>query len=103
VPTRVGSFDVADCKLASTKGPSDQSSPCLGFRSTDGKVLEIGGFACGTPGNPIDRARLACALDRLDLILAGEDRGLRAFFTGAPDSLVLHAAPRRARRREMSR
>jgi hypothetical protein len=60
---------------------------CLGFRSTDGKVLEIGGFACGTPGNPIDRARLACALDRLDLISAGEDRELRAFFTGAPRQL----------------
>jgi hypothetical protein len=87
VPTRVGSFDVADFTLASTKGASDQSSPCLGFRSTDGKVLEIGGFACGTPGNPIDRARLACALDRLDLISAGEDRELRAFFTGAPRQL----------------
>ena len=51
------------------------------------QILEIGGFACGTPGNPIDRARLACALDRLDLISAGEDRELRAFFTGAPRQL----------------
>ena len=85
LPTRLGSFDVADLTLG---GATDHPArSCLGFRSTEGKVLEIGGFACGAPGDPIDRTRLACTLDRVDLIAAGEDVELRAFFTGAAGQL----------------
>ncbi|MEA2760259.1 MAG: hypothetical protein QOH65_2872 [Methylobacteriaceae bacterium] len=87
LPARLGSFDVADFTLAGTAGASGQSTSCLGFRSADRRILEIGGFACGTPGNPIDRARLACTLDRIDLISAGDDTELRAFFTGAAGQL----------------
>jgi hypothetical protein len=87
LPTRLGSVQVADLALAGATGASGQTTPCLGFRSAEGKVLEIGGFACGTPGNPIDRARLACALDRVDLVSAGDDAELRAFFTGAAGQL----------------
>jgi hypothetical protein len=85
--TRLGSVEVADLALTGAAAGSGQNTTCLGFRSAEGKVLEIGGFACGTPGNPIDRARLACALDRLDLVSAGEDVQLRAFFTGAAGQL----------------
>ena len=85
--TRLGSVEVADLGLAGATGPSGQTTPCLGFRSAEGTVLEIGGFACGTRGNPIDRARLACALDRVDLVSAGDDAELRAFFTGAAGQL----------------
>ena len=85
--TRLGSIHVADVALAGATGASGQTTPCLGFRSAEGKVLEIGGFACGTPGNPIDRVRLACALDRVDLVSAGDDAELRAFFTGAAEQL----------------
>jgi hypothetical protein len=46
-------------------------------------VLQIGGFACGAPGKPVDRAALACTLDRIDLVAAGDDTDMRAFFTGA--------------------
>ena len=87
LPTRLGSFDVADFTLAGTAGASGQSTACLGFRSAEGRVIEIGGFACGTPASPIDRARLACTLDRIDLISAGDDTELRAFFTGATGQL----------------
>ncbi|MBV9395312.1 MAG: hypothetical protein JOZ84_12975 [Methylobacteriaceae bacterium] len=85
--TRLGSFHVGDVALARATGASGQTTPCLGFRSAEGKVLEIGGFACGTPGNPIDRERLACALERVDLVSAGDDAELRAFFTGAAGQL----------------
>jgi hypothetical protein len=83
LPTRLGSFDVADFTLSGTGSAPGQSTACLGFRSADRRTLEIGGFACGTPGNPIDRDRLACTLDRIDLVSAGDDTELRAFFTGA--------------------
>jgi hypothetical protein len=87
LPTRVGSFDVAEVTLAATGRGSVESAPCLGFRLAYAPVLQIGGFACGTLGRPIDRARLACALDRIDLISAGDDTDLRAFFTGAKGQL----------------
>lgn len=87
LPIRLGSVDVADVTLAATGRGSVESAPCLGFRLADAPVLHIGGFACGTLGRPIERARLACVLDRIDLVSAGDDTELRAFFTGAKGQL----------------
>jgi hypothetical protein len=78
--TRFGDFQVADIILAS--GAREES--CVGFRhSADSARLRISGFACGTPTRPVDRAILACALDRLDLIAAAGEPGLSAFFARA--------------------
>jgi hypothetical protein len=85
--TRFGTFEVADFTLEGQAAVPGQSTRCLGFRLAGAKVLQIGGFACGAPGRAIDRARLACALDRIDLVSAGDDRELRAFFTGAAGEL----------------
>jgi hypothetical protein len=82
--TRFGAFQVADFTLEAPAGTSGQSTQCLGFRLDNAKVLQIGGFACGTPGKPIERARLACTLDRIDLVAAGDDTEMRAFFTSVP-------------------
>ena len=89
LPTRLGGFEVAELTVAppATQTGPGPSAPCLGFRLADAKVLHIGGLACGTPGRPIERARVACALDRIDLISAGDDTELRAFFTGANGQL----------------
>jgi hypothetical protein len=83
LPTRFGTFEAADFTLEAHAGASGQSTRCLGFRLAEAKVLQIGGFACSAPGKPIDRAQLACTLDRIDLIAAGDDTQMRAFFTGA--------------------
>jgi hypothetical protein len=84
LPTRFGTFDVAEFTLAGASGASGPSTRCLGFRLADGQVLQIGGFTCGPPGAPIERSRLACTLERIDLVSAGDDKQLRGFFTGAP-------------------
>jgi hypothetical protein len=78
--TRFGEFQVADIILASGKAEIS----CVGFRrNADGARLRIAGFACGTPTRPVDRAILACAIDRLDLVAAAEDPGLSAYFARA--------------------
>jgi hypothetical protein len=83
LPTRLGRFEVADFTLAAHAEASGPSTHCLGFRLAGAKMLQIGGFACGAPGQPVSGQRLACTLDRIDLIAAGDDTEMRAFFTGA--------------------
>ncbi len=78
--TRFGTFETADLTLATPVG----EVACLGYRlevATPG--LRISGYACGAPGRPVDRRSLACALDRLDLVSAAEDRPLARFFVAA--------------------
>jgi hypothetical protein len=76
--TRLGRFETADLLL----WDGGTATPCLGFRS-GGAVLQVSGFACGAPGRPMGRAALACAIDRIDLVSAGDDDALRAFFVAA--------------------
>ena len=77
--SRFGEFEVADIVLA--QGAIEAS--CLGFRlDVASPGLKITGFACGG-GKPLDRPTLACALDRIDLISAGEDHALAKFFLDA--------------------
>ncbi len=76
--TRLGRFEAADLLL----WDGGASTPCLGFRG-GGAVLRVAGFACGAPGRPMGRAALACAIDRVDLVSAGDDAALRAVFVAA--------------------
>ncbi len=76
--TRLGRFETADLLL----WDGGTSTPCLGFRD-GGTVLRVSGFACGAPGRPMGRAALACAIDRIDLVSAGDDDALRALFVAA--------------------
>lgn len=80
LPTRFGGFDTAELTLRS----GERQRACLGFRlqETVGPIGMVG-FACGDPNHPPERSALACALDRIDLVAAGEDEAMRAFFTGA--------------------
>ncbi len=81
VDTRLGPFETADLLL----WDRGSGTPCLGFRGEahGGSVLHVSGFACGTAERPLDRAALACALDRVDLVSAGDDAALRAVFVAA--------------------
>jgi hypothetical protein len=80
LPTRFGAFEVADISLAG----SGSEASCLGFRLDAVEPgLRIAGFACGSVARPIDRRTLACTIDRLDLLAAGEDADLSRFFAHA--------------------
>ena len=81
ISTRLGIMTVADLRLRDDGVPT----PCLGFRGFPGGSdgLRILGFACGVAGKPIERAALACMIDRIDLLSAGDDRRLRAIFVAA--------------------
>lgn len=77
--TRFGAFEAAELILA--KGETRRGQ-CYGFRlSGSGDVVSMTGVACGSDERPLDMERLACLIDRVDLIAAGEDTALRAFFT----------------------
>ncbi len=81
VRTRFGTVEAADLTVVTGAKPR----PCLAFRlrAGDAAPVAMAGLACGTPAKPVDRARLACVLDRLDLLSAGEDTALRDFFVEA--------------------
>jgi hypothetical protein len=82
VDTRFGVFEVSDVTVAG-KGPA---ATCLGFRHARGssnEPLTISGLACGSAAKPIDRAALACTLDRIDLVSAGDDLQLQTVFVEA--------------------
>ena len=81
IATRLGTMSVADIRLWDDGMPT----PCLGFRGFPGGSdgLRILGFACGIAGKLIDRAALACTIDRIDLLSAGDDGRLRAIFVAA--------------------
>jgi hypothetical protein len=102
VPTRFGVFATADI----TVEHGQDAAPCLGFRLQDDAAgpapIGIAGFACGTASKAMDRGRLACILDRIDLVSAGDDEAMRAFFVeaerrrghGCAGSPLLPAGPR---------
>jgi hypothetical protein len=95
--TRFGTFETADLSLESGQTLSGTAlSSCLGFRfASDTPALRISGFACGTPERPVDRQTLACTIDRLDLVLSGEDQELARFFADAETRRDLRCTPGR--------
>ncbi|WP_139267706.1 MULTISPECIES: hypothetical protein [unclassified Beijerinckia] len=90
--TRFGLFEAADVMLESGSAQSN----CLGFRfSSAERLVRMTGFACGTGDTPVDRQTLACTLDGIQLISAGEDHDLARFFTNAETRRDPHCTPRR--------
>ncbi len=92
--TRFGAFEVADLRLER----GEASFACLAFllRETNA-VLRVSGLSCGGPDAPLDRAALACQLDRIDLVSAGEDQALRAVFVAAERKRDMRCSARAAR------
>jgi hypothetical protein len=57
---------------------------CLGFaRSFAEPVMQIAGWYCSASDEVVDRATLACALDRLTMLSAGGDPKLAGLFARA--------------------
>jgi hypothetical protein len=81
--TRFGAFEVADVAIKQ----GDRAQHCLAFRLADSeateRTLRVSGLSCGARGVAPARAELACQLDRLQLVAAGDDVDLRQIFVEA--------------------
>lgn len=79
--TRFGDFESAALTMAEGRVTRDN---CRGFRlSAADPGLTIAGFACAAGDEPLSASDLACLVNRLDLLAAGDDRALRDFFAAA--------------------
>lgn len=78
--TKFGLAEIAETEIESLgKGYS-----CQSFRVTgDYSLLRVNGWFCGTAARPVTRDSLGCLIDRLDLMAAGNDKQLRAWFAAA--------------------
>lgn len=78
--TKFGPIETADLVL---QGPGRERA-CIAFRhSADESGFRFQGVLCGAPERPADRRQLACLVDRIGLVSAGDDRDLRAHFSRA--------------------
>jgi hypothetical protein len=76
--TKFGDMEVADMVLTDHAG---RGQSCLAFRS-DGAIA-IAGWYCAAQSAAAERPEVACFIDRLSLLKAGEDKNLRKFFSDA--------------------
>jgi hypothetical protein len=80
VATKFGPVEAADATLSQ----GGAARACLGFRHvSEEQGLRIAGWWCAADGRPADRRQLACLIDRIGLLSAGEDKALRTVFTQA--------------------
>jgi hypothetical protein len=105
IETKFGGFDLVDFAIAARTGPGAGSRRCLGFTHPFTEpALQIAGWYCSAGDEVVDRARLACLLDRLTLVSAGGDEALAGLFARAEikrtfcgeRSPILAATPERA-------
>ena len=95
IATRFGAIELADVTLAG----AGARAGCLGFRRLDGAVpgpLAISGIACLPQSSRTERGVLACTIDKLDLISAGDDEDLQRFFAEAERARQRSCDPLRA-------
>jgi len=76
--TKFGDIDVADMVLTD---PTGRGQSCLAFRS-EGAIV-ISGWYCAPQAAAAERPEVACFIDRLNLLKAGDDKELRKFFSEA--------------------
>lgn len=79
IVTKFGALEVADGVLATEQG----QLACLLFRRIDTIGFTLAGWYCGSAQRPADRVSLACFVDRLDLVSAGQDLTLKRYFAAA--------------------
>jgi hypothetical protein len=80
ITTKFGAVETADALLS--QGGVQRA--CLAFRHVSEEPgLRIAGWWCAPDARPADRRQLACMIDRIGLLSAGEDKALRAVFTQA--------------------
>lgn len=81
--TKFGLTEIAETELE----VFGASHACQSFRVAGGPgALRINGWFCGTSGRSVSRDTLGCLIDRIDLMSAGNDRDLRAWFAASERS-----------------
>lgn len=93
--TKFGPFEIAEVMLSGEQG----FAACIAYRRIDGFGFVIAGFYCGSAQRPADRVSLACFVDRLDLVGAGQDRELKKHFAAAERNRKPCANPRQPGRK----
>ncbi len=85
IDSKFGAVPLVDFAIAArTIRRHAPSRRCLGFaRPFDEPVMQIAGWYCSAGEEVVDRATLACALDRLTMLSAGGDAKLAGLFARA--------------------
>jgi hypothetical protein len=84
VDSKFGAVPLVDFAIAAQSTPHARTRRCLGFaRPFDRPSMQIAGWYCSPGDEVVDRATLACALDRLTVLSAGGDDALAALFARA--------------------
>jgi hypothetical protein len=80
IDSKFGSMNLVDFAIAA----QGKQHRCLGFaRSFDAPVMQIAGWYCSPDEEAVDRATLACTLDRLTSLSAGGDAKFAGLFARA--------------------
>jgi hypothetical protein len=80
IDSKFGAASLVDFAIAA----HGRERRCLGFAQPfDQPVMQIAGWYCSAGDEVVDRATLACVLDRLTILSAGGDRKLDALFARA--------------------
>jgi hypothetical protein len=82
--TRFGAFEAAEMRLSQPDAAGVNPRACFAARLLGpDHAVEIAAVVCGGGARPIDRAALACVLDRLDYAPAGDAGAVSEFFAKA--------------------
>ena len=80
IDSKFGAVPLVDFAIAA----GGRERRCLGFaRPFDDPAMQIAGWYCSPGDETVDRATLACALDRLTILSAGGDATLAGLFARA--------------------
>jgi hypothetical protein len=80
IDSKFGAVPLVDFAIAA----HGQARRCLGFaRPFDDPAMQIAGWYCNSGDKPVNRATLACALDRLAVLSAGGDDKVAGLFARA--------------------
>ena len=80
IGSKFGSVPLVDFAIAA----SGRQRRCLGFaKAFDTPVMQVAGWYCNAKDQPVDRATVACMLDRLTMLSAGGDAALAGLFARA--------------------
>ncbi len=84
IDSKFGAVPLVDFAIAVPGTHNGLQRRCLGFaRPFDDPPMQIAGWYCSAGEQPVDRAALACALDRLTVLSAGGDPKVAGLFARA--------------------
>ncbi len=82
--SKFGPVETADIMLSGAGRQAGHERHCIAFRhQADGAAFSFDGWFCGGAARAADRQQLTCLFDKLQLLGAGDDRPLRAYFARA--------------------